>query len=331
MQHHHWFGATGLRSRVWVAALLAAGCVISQQSFAAEESPFIVESTKARVSLADIEAELAKLTADARAQFAVSRQRLMQLVNTLYLNRAAAVDARAAGLDRDPVVARQIAAATDKILAQAQFDKLDREKRAEVDANSEKYLARAREIYLTRPDAYRSPERVHVSHILVRVGAGAGGDEAAKAQAEALRAKALSGVPFDELARASSEDRNAKSNGGDLGFIEAVGIDPAFAAAAFKLNTPGELSPVIKGTSGYHVIKYHERQAPAQLPFDAVKSTLLSEVRQQAVEMERSAYQSGLLANPPPKVNDPLIDKITADARKAAMQLEAQSAKKARR
>jgi peptidyl-prolyl cis-trans isomerase C len=314
-----------LPPRLVIAVLGLSCCVGAGRAAAVDDSPPIFESSRARITLADYEAEMAKLQPAARAQFSANRQRLDQVLNNLFLNRAAANDARAAGLDRDPVLARQIEFAVEKVLAQAQFDKLDRERAAEVDANPDKYLARAREIYMMKADKFRAPEKVHVSHILVRVRAG--GDEAAKTRAEELRARAAAGAAFADLARDASDDPNAKRNGGDLGFIVATEVDPAFAAAAFALTAPGDLSPVVKATSGYHVILFHERKAPTLLSFDEVKPAILAEIRQDVVANERTAYQSGLLADPAPKVNEQLIDKINREARAAAAAAEAASAK----
>jgi hypothetical protein len=90
------------------------------------------------------------------------------------------------------------------------------------------------------------------------------------------RQSALGGTVRRAGARAPARTRNAKSNGGDLGFIEAVGIDPAFAAAAFKLNNARRIEPRDQGY--FRLPRDHNitsAMAPAQLPFDAVKSTLL--------------------------------------------------------
>src|SRR5262249_43819450 len=153
-------------------------------------------------------------------------------------------EARTAGFDKDPVIARQLEVAIEKVLSQAWIESLDAKIQAEFDANPEKYLPRAREIYSTSPDKFRTQEKVHVYHVMIRVGAD--GDEAAKARAEAIRAKVLAGAPISDLARESSDDPSAKRNGGDLGFIGAKDFDPTFADAAFALSKPGEVSPVTK-------------------------------------------------------------------------------------
>jgi len=284
---------------------------------AADDSPTIAESPRGRITLADYEAEMAKLPPEARSQFAANRTRLVQLLNSLYLNRTVAADARAAGLDRDPLVARQIQLQVEKYLTQARFEQLDREMGAAFDANPGKYLSRAREIYLTRPDKFRTPEKVRVSHLLVTVGTD--GDDAAKARAAELRAKVAAGAVFADLAREVSDDASAKRNGGDLGFFAASEVDPAFAVAAFALRAPGELSNVTKSRAGYHVIQFQERQPAVERSFDQVKNEILAEVRRAVIESERALYQASMFTDPEPKVNEELIGKINAEARGSAV------------
>ena len=316
MPNLHPLRGAGLRAHLVIAAIGLIGSVGAERAAAADGSAAIAESPRGRITLADYEAEMAKLPPAARSQFAANRGRLVQLLNGLYLNRAVANDARAAGLDRDPLVAQQIELAVDKLLAQARFDKLDRETGAAFDASPDKYLSRARELYLTKPEKFRTPEKVRVWHLLVKVGAD--GDDAAKVRAEELRGKVAAGAVLADLAREASDDPTAKRNGGDLGFIAANQGDPAFAAAAFALRTPGELSPVTKSASGYHVIRLQERKPAVQRSFDEAKRDLLAEIRQAVIESDRALYQASLFTDPAPKVNEELIEKINTDARAAA-------------
>ena len=313
--------ASGLRWRRWRAIVAPATAALflaalADAAPAADPSPVIADSPRARITRADYDAEMARLPPADRALFASSRVRLVQLLNNLYLNRAAANDARATHIDSDPVLALQIQMEVEKVLAQARLDKLDRETGAAFDANPEKYAVRAREIYLTQADRFRVPERVRVAHFLIRVGPD--GDAAARARAEALRARVVAGTPFADVVREASEDTKSKSSGGDLGFVAAAKVEPAFAAAAFALKTPGELSPVVKSSFGYHVIEFKER-APAVLPpLDEVKPEIMAEIRKKLIEDARTAYIEMLFRDPPPRIDEALIDKINADARAGA-------------
>jgi peptidyl-prolyl cis-trans isomerase C len=287
---------------------------------AEDNSPAIAESPRGRITLAEYEAEMAKLAPPARAQFAANRTRLVQLLNSLYLNRTVANDARAAGLDRDPVVAHQIALLIDKTLAQIWIAKVEEKAAAAFDADPGKYVARAREIYLSDMEKYKTPEKVRVFHVLVKVGPE--GDAAARKRAEALRAKIAAGTPIADVARDESDDPTAKGTGGDLGFFTAKDFDPEFTAAAFALTRRGELAPVTKTKFGYHVIEFQERKPAVQRSFDEVKQEILADVRRSWIETERTKYQGSMFTDPPPKVNEELISKINADARATATLIE---------
>jgi len=295
------------------AALLAAS--FGAPAIAGDGSPSLLESPRARVSRADYEAEMARLPADMRAQFAVSPARLLQMLNSLFLSRAIANDTRAA-MDRDPVFALQVQVQIDKAIAQARYDQLDRQTAAAFDTGPERYAQRARELYLTRADRYRTPERVRVAHLLIKTDAD--DDPDAKARAEALRARAAAGAPFADLVREASEDPATQRRGGDLGLVTADKLEPTFAEAAFALKTPGELSPVVKSSFGYHVIQFKERAPPKMRTFEEVRSEILAEIRKKLLEDARVEYQEKMFKDPPVEVNGPMIRKINDEATRAA-------------
>jgi len=221
------------------AVALAALLVVSTQTFALDPNDVIAESARARLTLADYEAEIAKLPAGSRAEFAASELRLKQYLDNLYIARALAADARAEGLDKDPVLARQIATAVDKLLAQAQVDRIEAAAAAEFDKSADKYAKRVRELYDVNRAKYAVPEQVRAAHILLAVKAGK--SDEAKRKAEEVHAKAVAGADFAQLARQFSDDPSVSKNGGELGFFDAKAMDPAFAAAAFAMTRKGEI------------------------------------------------------------------------------------------
>lgn len=67
------------------------------------------------------------------------------------------------------------------------------------------------------------------------------------------------GESFTMLARLYSEDGSAAS-GGDLGFRGRGEWVPAFANAAFNLQTPGQVSRIVETEFGYHIIQLVEKR-----------------------------------------------------------------------
>lgn len=67
------------------------------------------------------------------------------------------------------------------------------------------------------------------------------------------------GKRFEAMARMYSDDEGSRRNGGELGFMNRIELDPAFASVAFSLQ-PDEVSPIVKSQFGYHIIQLIERK-----------------------------------------------------------------------
>ncbi len=73
-----------------------------------------------------------------------------------------------------------------------------------------------------------------------------------------LRQRIKDGESFASLARLQSQDPGTAEKGGELTFGRGM-MDPVFEAAAFALRTPGEMSPVIESSFGFHIIQLVRR------------------------------------------------------------------------
>jgi peptidyl-prolyl cis-trans isomerase C len=279
---------------------------------AAESDLVIAASARASLTLADYEAELAKLPPASRAEFALNRTRLRQYLDNLYVARALAADARAEGVDKDPVLARQIAMAIDKLLANAQVDRIEAAAGAAFDKSQDVYAARAREIYDVNRSKYAVGERVKAAHILVVIKDG--NKDEARAKAEAIRARVAAGADFAQVARETSDDPLAALNSGELGFFEAKSVEPAFAAAAFAMTNKGEISAPVLTSVGYYLIRYEDRRPAGFRSFDEVKPELMAELKSKAVTEAKADATRRIFADPTLKVDVDLIDHINADA-----------------
>lgn len=101
-------------------------------------------------------------------------------------------------------------------------------------------------------------EQTHVEHILVKVEEGR--EDEARARIESLRQRILAGESFQELARTHSDDPTSAVKGGDLGWVSADGLVPAFAEA-MKALPENELSEPVRSNFGYHLIRVLGRRS----------------------------------------------------------------------
>ncbi len=113
-----------------------------------------------------------------------------------------------------------------------------------------------------------SAEQVHARHILLET----------REDAEAIRARLLSGDDFATLARTFSIDPSTRLAAGDLGwFPRGFLLIPEVENAVFELE-PGELSEVVESVLGFHIIQLTERGVSPLSP------EALRQARQEAVE-----------------------------------------------
>ncbi len=104
-------------------------------------------------------------------------------------------------------------------------------------------------------------DQVHARHILV----------ATQEQADSVLAQLQAGADFAALASQVSTDPGSKDKGGDLGWFGHGVMDPPFETAAFALQ-PGQLSDVVHGANGFHIIQMLERDPARAVPADQLTS-----------------------------------------------------------
>jgi peptidyl-prolyl cis-trans isomerase SurA len=88
-------------------------------------------------------------------------------------------------------------------------------------------------------------------------------DSTALAKAESLLVEIRKGGDFATIAKRESMDLSNKDQGGDLGWHRRGEFVPNFDRVYFALR-PGQVSPVIKTTFGYHIIKV-DRVQPSEV------------------------------------------------------------------
>jgi len=294
-----------------VLALFCLGVTVAlaaAASAAGLSDTVLAKSPETVLTRGDWEADLQRIPADKRDAFASGPQRVQAVINNLLVSKTLAARARVLGLDRDPVIERRIAIESDRFLATQMIEKIERDASAEFDRNTERNLARARELYLASGKKYATAEEIDVSHILFS--GEKRGREAALAAAQTARLKLVAGVDFSVLANELSDDPSAKANGGRLSWFARGAMDPAFEKAAFGLRNVGELSEPVLSSFGYHVIRLEGRKPSRQPSFDETKAKIIDEMRTNYVNEKRDAVIAGIRSDPRLQVNQEAIDAL---------------------
>lgn len=144
--------------------------------------------------------------------------------------------------------------------------------------------------YRDHRDAYRVPEQVKVSHLLIKTplpGADGKVDEkgAAEAQhrAEDLLKQIKGGAKFEDLAKKYSEDPGSAKEGGSLGWIGRGQTVPEFEKTAFSLPK-GQTSDLVKSSYGFHIIRVDDKQDAHLKSLDEVKGDIEPALKHQKAQ-----------------------------------------------
>jgi peptidyl-prolyl cis-trans isomerase C len=229
---------------------------------AARPDPVVARVDKAEIHLSDIGNAAASLPDQYRN---MPPPVLYPMLLDQAVDRKALVAlARRQGLDKDPLVQRQLALADEMALQNVLLSRV-----VGPQVSEQALHARYDHDIAGKP----GEDEVHARHILV-----ADEDEAKKIIAE-LKA----GGDFAALAKAHSTDPGG-AQGGDLGFFKKADMLPEFAEAAFALQ-PGQIVDAPVHTRyGWHVIKVEERRQAPVPTFEQAQEELRQEMIREGVQ-----------------------------------------------
>jgi peptidyl-prolyl cis-trans isomerase C len=152
----------------------------------------------------------------------------------------------------------------------------------------------AKTFYEKNLEQFQEDEAVRASHILIRVAPDADDQvrQQARAEAENVLQQLQAGGDFAKLAQEYSQDGSA-AQGGDLDFFTRGQMVPAFATAAFALQT-NELSDIVETQFGLHIIKVTDRRPPRTVPFAEVDAQIHEFLSGQEREKATTAFVEAL-------------------------------------
>ncbi|MFL5420413.1 MAG: peptidylprolyl isomerase [Myxococcales bacterium] len=142
-------------------------------------------------------------------------------------------------------------------------------------AKDPEYEVRARHIFVA------TPERSTPAFVAT----------ARKKAEDALR-RVRSGETFALVAREMSDGPTARE-GGDLGYFKKGLMLPAIEQAAFSLK-PGEISPLIRTSSGFHIVMVEDRRAIPPKPLADLKEEIRNRLANESIFKERENYIGSL-------------------------------------
>lgn len=260
----------------------------------------LISSSMATITKLDFDASMQRVPEDDRVEYMLDQKRIDTTVQSLYVNRVLANEARKMELDKDPLVAGQLALQADVLLTKAWVAKFKK------DAKLPDFEPRAHEKYRIEDKQFTVEPQVHAMHILIDTKARSR-DEALK-RAKEIRAKVVAGQKdFSALAQEFSDDSSAKMNKGNLGFFDAGKMVKPFSEAAFAMTEPGQISEPIETPFGFHIIKLIEKKKGYKKPYDSVKADIIKELQQEHYEGLIRDYVEGIKTDKTIKTNTEAI------------------------
>lgn len=151
----------------------------------------------------------------------------------------------------------------------------------------------AKKYYDENKETFSTPSQITLRELLVAVPADEKGvnvaqDDEAKAKAEAIHKRLASGEPFAQLAGELS-DAGSKANGGLIGPINRADLSPELQKEIASLKA-GEMTPVMRTTRGYHILKLETIVEPTVKPFDEAREDIANRIAGGKRQAEMGKY-----------------------------------------
>lgn len=253
----------------------------------------------------DVWAEIDEIPLAVRARFTSDSDKLNEIINTIYRRKAVAMKARSYPWAKQQDVQARLVRAQDEALADIAFEK----KRKKLLGQVPDMSWRARELYDANPSQFKTAEALHARHILLRA-VSLKQKQQRYTEAEAILERLKRGESFAAVAKEVSEDSATAKNGGDLGELRRGVMVPEFEAAVFALESPGDLSPIVKTSFGLHIIQLDERIPARQKSFEDIKDALIKRLSHEWVQNSVEAWRRELVDPAKAKVNNEAIDNL---------------------
>jgi peptidyl-prolyl cis-trans isomerase SurA len=136
-------------------------------------------------------------------------------------------------------------------------------------------------------------DEVQLRHILIRVNPDDTDIKDVFRRAGSIRERLLAGEPFDSVAVRYSDDPGSASNGGDLGWLRLEDLPDFFRDVLVNMNE-GDISPVLRESTGFRIVRLLGRQESRTYTFDEVRDQLKQVLEQEKMGGVLQDYVDGL-------------------------------------
>lgn len=145
--------------------------------------------------------------------------------------------------------------------------------------------------YSRHPEDAIRPTQVRARHLMVAVA-----DEEKREEAlikmQGIQYKIAQGADFAVTALENS-DGPSRAKGGDLGYFTYQQVIAPVAEVAFALQ-PGQVSPIVQSSKGYHLVKVIDRKPPSRIAFKDMRDKIERTIRRNKENRALADYLAGL-------------------------------------
>jgi peptidyl-prolyl cis-trans isomerase SurA len=274
----HWVLMLLVALSLLLPALAARAEVVPLNHIVAVVNDEVITQQELSKRYAETERALARQNTPLPPRDVIEKQLLERMITELALQQ----HARSTGVRVDPA---QVERAIQRIAEQNKIDvptlKAELEKQGQsIDSmratiHNEILIARARERdvdnrvtvsdaeiegYLQTKAQQGAETEYNFAHILITVPESASPEQiqALRARADDVHAQLEKGVDFAQLSASSSDASNAMQ-GGAFGWRPSGKI-PTLYVEALKQMQPGQISPVLKSSNGFHILKLNDKR-----------------------------------------------------------------------
>jgi parvulin-like peptidyl-prolyl isomerase len=174
---------------------------------------------------------------------------------------------------------------------------IQRVQQTEVMSKLEVTDAELKMYYDSHKDAFTTVPQLTLRELLVAVpasdrGVNVGVEEEARTKAEDIRRRLIAGEPFARIA-ADESDSPSKANGGLVGPVSRDVLAPELQQAIDGLKA-GDLTPVLRTTRGFQLIKIEALETATVKPFDEARDDIADRLANEKRRGEFSKFLENL-------------------------------------